>query len=249
MWQGLAEDHLTVLLAAPFIGSLLGVLIRRLPQAAPVMWARSACPDCRARLPPHDLVPVLSFLALRGRCRHCDGRIDRFHLWIELASVAVVIWAILAGRGPTMLTDCVLGWTLLALAWTDLETMLLPDALTLPLILAGLAEAWWFDPSMLWDRAIAAAVGWSAFAALAWLWRRLRGIDALGAGDAKLLAAGGAWIGLEPLPWVVLLAALIGIGVALIRHGRRLEARQQLAFGPWLALAIWLLWLYPGLLG
>ncbi len=238
-----------MLLVSPFIGSLLGVLIRRLPQDEPVMWARSACPRCGTRLAPGDLMPVLSFLVLRGRCRQCRRQIDRFHLWIELAAVGVVLWVILAEREPTMFADCVLGWVLLALAWTDLETMLLPDALTLPLILAGFAEAWWFDPTMLPDRAIAAAIGWGAFAGLAGLWRRLHGIDALGAGDAKLLAAGGAWVGAEQLPWIVFLAALIGIAVALAQHGRKLGSRQQIAFGPWLALAIWLLRLYPDMMG
>ena len=236
-----------MLFVAPFVGSLLGVLIRRLPCENPDLWGRSACPACGTTLSPRDLVPVLSFLWLRARCRTCTARIDPFHLWIELAAVVVVIWAILSGRTETLAADCLLGWTLLALAWIDWETLLLPDALTLPLLLAGLGAAWWFDPDSLTDHAAAAAAGWAVFGGLAFLWRRLRGVEAMGAGDAKLLAAGGAWLSWQSLPWVVVLAAMLGIAAAMIRYGKRLEAGQQLAFGPWLALSIWLLRLYGDL--
>jgi leader peptidase (prepilin peptidase)/N-methyltransferase len=235
-----------MLAAAPFIGSFLGVLIRRLPQGAPVLWVRSACPGCQTPLAPRDLVPLLSFVAQRGRCRHCLKRIAAFHWWIELAALGVAAWAVTAGRPDTLVADCVLGWTLLALAWIDAETMLLPDVLTLPLLLAGFAEAWLLDPASLPDRAIGAGLGWGCFAGIGWLWRRWRGIDALGAGDAKLLAASGAWLGWQALPEVLVVAALAAIAATLARNGRHVAATHRLAFGPWLVLATWLARLYGG---
>jgi leader peptidase (prepilin peptidase)/N-methyltransferase len=233
-----------LLALAPFVGSFAGVLVRRLPSGQPVLWARSACPSCGVTLAPLDLIPLVSFLALRGRCRHCGARIDPFHIAIELAALGVAVWAVLAGRPDMLAADCVLGWTLLALAWTDAETMLLPDALTLPLLGAGLAEAWLLDPAALPDRLAGAALGWGCFAGLAWVWRRWRGIEALGAGDAKLLAAAGAWLGWAALPEVVVVAALCGIAATLLRHGRQVSGGQALAFGPWLALGTWLVRLY-----
>lgn len=235
---------LAMLAAGPFIGSLLGVLIRRLPLGRSVFLARSDCPDCGARLGAGELVPLLSFVVQRGRCRRCGGRIDPFYWQIELAALAVAAGTVLAAPDNMVVVDCVLGWTLLALAWTDVETMLLPDALTLPLLLAGLAEAWWFSPWILTDRAIGAGLGWGTFAGLAWLWRRWRGIDALGGGDAKLLAAGGAWLGWQALPWVVLVAALMGIAAVLARDGMRPDPTRRIAFGPFLAASIWLMRLY-----
>lgn len=240
----MTSEGWTMLAAAPFIGSFLGVLIRRLPQGTPVLWVRSACPSCQTILTPRDLVPLLSFVALRGRCRHCLERIAAFHWLIELAALGVALWAVVAGRPDTVIADCVLGWTLLALAWIDAETMLLPDSLTLPLLLAGFAEAWLLDPSTLLDRAVGAGLGWGCFAGLGWLWRRWRGFDALGAGDAKLLAAAGAWLGWPALPEVLVVAALAAIAVTLARNGRHIEATHRLAFGPWLALATWLVRLY-----
>lgn len=246
VWANAPGIFWILLITAPFIGSFLGVLVRRLPMAAPVVRSRSACPACGTVLGPADLVPLISYGLSRGRCRHCQGRIDPFHPLIELAAMAVVLLASLTGRTDTLLADCVLGWTLLALAWIDLETMLLPDALTLPLLLAGFGEAWWSDPAQVPDRVLAALLGWASFSGLSWLWHRLRGIDALGGGDARLLAAGGAWLGWQSLPLVVLMAALLAITVTIARFGRDLDPRRRIAFGPWLAISIWLVRLWDG---
>ena len=237
-----------VLAAAPLVGSFLGVLVRRLPQGEPVLWSRSACPMCQATLAPLDLVPLVSFAASRGRCRHCDGRIATFHPLIELAALGVAACAVLAAQPDdlpgTLIANCVLGWILLALAWTDAETMLLPDLLTLPLILAGFAEAWLLDAPSLPDRVLGACIGWSCLVGLGWLWRHWRGIDALGQGDAKLLAAAGAWLGWQALPQVLVVAALAAIAVTLAINGRQIKATQRIAFGPWLALGIWIVRLF-----
>ena len=236
-------DWLWPVLAAPFAGSLLGVLVRRLPAGRPVLWDRSVCESCGRPLGPADLVPLASYLALHGRCRQCGARISPFHPVIELAALAVALSAVLFDAETGRIwAGCALGWTLLALAWIDAEHLSLPDVLTLPLVVAGLLATWLLDPAMLADHALGAAAGWLALWAVAAGYRRARGREGLGQGDAKLLAAGGAWLGWEALPWVVLLAALGGLAWALTRRGH-LSATTVLPFGPCLAAAIWLLWL------
>lgn len=229
------------LLVAPFVGSLLGVLIRRLPTGRPVALARSCCEACGATLGVLDLVPLLSFLVLRGRCRHCGAPIASFHWHVELAAVGVPLSALAAGLdGHVLWAACGAGWVLLALAWIDSDWMLLPDALTLPLLLAGLGATWWLEGDVA-DHAVAAGLGWAALWLVAAAYRRFRGRDGLGEGDAKLLGALGAWVGLAGLADVLLGAALAGLCWAgLLRlRGRAMTATTALPFGPFLALAGW----------
>ena len=235
-----------VLVVAPVIGSFLGVLVRRLPAGGDVVRSRSACESCGRALAVRDLVPVISFAALRGACRQCGVAIHPMHLWIELAAMAVAAWAALSAEGPELWLGCILGWTLLALAWIDWLHFRLPDVLTLPLLLAGLAATAWGAPDLVASHALAAAAGYVGFRVVALGYRAVRGWDGLGAGDAKLLAAGGAWLGLDLLPMAVLLAALLGLALGLAQAARagRLSGTAAIPFGPPLALAIWLLWLY-----
>ncbi len=236
-------------LAAPFAGSFLGVVIRRLPEGRTLVLARSACESCGRVVAPWDLVPLASWLALRGRCRACGAAISWFHPAVELAATLIALsaaWA--AGDVAGLWSGCALGWVLLALGWIDWEWLRLPDPMTLPLIVAGLVATWFLDRSAIADHASAAVVGYAALRALNALYRRVRGRDGLGAGDAKLLAAAGAWVGLAALPWLLLLAALAGLGVAAIRglRGERLSATTALPFGTCLAVALWLVWLAAG---
>ena len=239
-------DELLPLLIAPFIGSFAGVLIRRLPAGQPVALARSACEACAAPLGPAELVPLLSYLRQHGRCRHCRAPIAPFHWHVELAALAVAAAALLLD--PTRIwADCALGWTLLTLAWIDAQTFRLPDILTLPLIPAGLLLAWHEDglPAAA-DHAATAAAGFCIFRAVALAYRALRGRDGLGEGDAKLLAALGAWTGLAGLAPTILGAALAGLAAALLLRlrGQAVSAATAIPFGPCLALAGWIVRLY-----
>lgn len=230
------------LLAAPFAGSLLGVLIRRLPAGQPVALARSSCDACGSTLGARDLVPLLSYAILRGRCRRCRAGITPFHWHIEMVALLIPLSAMAAGLwGEALWPVSVAGWMLLALAWIDVEWMILPDALTLPLSLGGLVAVWWFDAEALADHALAAGIGWLALWTVAAVYRRVRGRDGLGEGDAKLLGAIGAWVGLAGLADVLLGAALTGLAWAgLLRlRGRAMSATTVLPFGPFLALAGW----------
>ena len=235
------------LLAAPFVGSFLGVLVTRLPARAPVALARSACPHCDTRLGALDLLPLVSFLALRGRCRHCQAPIGMFYPAVELAAVAVAVVAGLADYDPGRIwIDCAVGWTLLALAWIDWTDLLLPDVLTLPLLLAGLTLTLVGDPAALADHCLAAILAYLSFQGLAFAYRRLRGRDGFGGGDAKLIAAAGAWCGLAALPFIVFGSALLGMlaALGLALAGRTMTSTTRIPFGPCIALAFWLVWLY-----
>lgn len=245
-----APAWLWPMLTAPFIGSFMGVLIIRLPAGQPVVAARSACPRCGTRLTSRDLVPLISFVALRGRCRHCGQPIERFHPQVELAAAAVALWAALIDPDPAgAWVDCALGWTLLTLGWIDWTSFLLPDALTLPLLLAGLGLTLVRAPEALADHCLAAALAYLSFQGLALGYRRLRGRDGLGGGDAKLIAAAGAWCGIAALPFVVLTGAGLGLlaALGLALTGRGVTSRTQIPFGPCIALAFWLAWLHSGL--
>ncbi|MBE7209796.1 MAG: prepilin peptidase [Gluconacetobacter diazotrophicus] len=240
--------------AAPFVGSLGGVLYRRLPAGRPVVLARSECESCGAILSAAELVPVLSFLALRGRCRSCGTRIAPYHLAAELSAVAVAAaaawWLGPAAPGWALAGGAVLGWTALLLAAIDLRHMRLPDVLTLPLLLGGLLVAVPAEggPDGVGPHAAAAAIGYGAFRLLAFGYRRLRGRDGLGQGDAKLFAAAGAWLGPAPMPATLLLAALLTLllaGAAILAAGRdRWRADLPIPFGPGLAAACWLFWMW-----
>ena len=241
----------SLVLVAPFIGSFLGLLIRRLPEGSPIVRGRSHCDACGATLRVRDLMPILSWLAAAGRCRYCRQPLSWFYPGVELAALAIALADVLIDGGLIdgrvgVWLDCLLGWWLLALGWIDLRSWLLPDALTLPLIIAGLAAAFLFNPDQLTDRALGAALGYFSLMAIAALYRRLRGREGLGGGDAKLLAASGAWLGAAALPQVILLAALSALAaVACLRLARvRLSIYSALPFGPFLALATWILWLF-----
>ncbi len=234
-----------MLIAAPAIGSLIGVVIRRLPDGQPIVWSRSKCEGCGTALTPRDLVPLISWVLTRGRCRCCSYRLGWFYPGVEIAALVVALIALAVDDMPRAALDCLFGWWLLTLAWIDLQRWLLLDLLTLPLIVAGLAAAAMFDPDTVLDRALGAALGYVALHAIAAGYRAVRQREGLGGGDAKLLGAAGAWVGATALPQVILLAALAGLlaAAALRLGGVPLRAHSALPFGPFLALATWAIWL------
>jgi leader peptidase (prepilin peptidase)/N-methyltransferase len=213
-------------------------------------WGRSRCPACGTTLRPRDLVPLWSWLALRGRCRYCGSRLGAWYPLVELAAAAIGTVPFLLLPGLEAWVAAVLGWWLLALALIDLVAWTLPDALTLPLILAGLllAALGAREPGLplptppLWDAAAGAALGYLGLAAIRWTYQRLRGREGLGLGDAKLFAAAGAWLGVGQLPLFLLTASVLGLVMALVRR-QKLRAETEVPFGAALALAFWALFL------
>ena len=243
---GIGEAGWSLMLVAPFVGSFLGVIVQRLPSGLPIVRTRSRCESCGATLRARDLVPVFSWVAARGRCRYCGDALGWFYPGIELAALAIATAAVLVDGDGGAWLDCLLGWWLLTLGWIDIRRWQLPDVLTLPLIVAGLGAAAVLDPEELLDRALGAVFGYLVLLGVALLYRMLRSREGLGRGDAKLLAASGAWLGATALPQVILFAALSALVAALCLRlaGVRLGAQSALPFGPFLALATWVLWLW-----
>lgn len=231
---------LFLLLISPAIGSFLGVLADRLPERRSIL-APSACAACGARLGPGDMVPVLSALASRGRCRRCGAPIPGHLLRIEVAAfvaaLAAVVWT--GGRAEMWATAAVL-WCLIALFYADLRHFLLPNPLTLALLVLGLALAAADPGRSLGEGALSAAIGFAAFQAVRWAYALWRGREGMGFGDVKLMAGIGAAVGWADLPWVALLAALMGLCVAAFearRRGARPRGDAELPFGSFLTAA------------
>ena len=236
------------------VGSFLNVVIHRLPRmlamdpgAEPYDLAkpRSHCPHCQTPLALRHNLPLLSFLVLRGRCAFCGAPIAWRYPLVEASNALIwVSCGLWFSSGQTDAQAAALAWAcggslLLALTCIDWETTLLPDSLTQPLLWLGLlaAEMGWSGLSLssaLWG----AVVGYGSFALIAWVFERVTGQEGLGAGDFKLLAALGAWLGPLPLIPLVFLAASSGalVGLALRAKGQLREGRY-VPFGPFLALA------------
>jgi leader peptidase (prepilin peptidase)/N-methyltransferase len=240
------SEPLFALLVSPFVGSFLGIVILRLPEGRPILFGRSVCDQCGRTLRVADLIPFASWLLRRGRCACGEARLGVFYPAIELAALAVAASAAAVLSGWLLWASLALGWTLLAIAGIDQRQYWLPDGLNLPLIPAGLLVAWLVEPGKLLCHGIGALAGFFAFAGIAWAYRRLRRRAGLGLGDAKLLAAAGAWLGWPALPGLVVVAAMLALTVALARAacGEHLDAATRIAFGPYLAIALWLFWLY-----
>ena len=201
---------------------------------------RSYCPKCRTQISAAALTPILGFVFLRGKCAACGAPISPRYPLVEFAAMGVGAASILVfGVSVEAVLAAVFGWMLLALGVTDWETGFLPDWLTLPLMIVGLgANAFsLFAPPL--DAVIGAAAGGFVFWAIGAGWRAWRGIDALGLGDAKLLAALGAWTGWPALPLIVLIGSVGSLlGVFLARgFGRTIGGSDAIPFGPGLCLA------------
>ena len=227
------------------MGSFVGTVVLREPAGwRGLLRGRSRCPACGTRLSARDLIPLVSWVAARGHCRHCAAAIPAFYPLIELAAALIGAVALAAIEPPASVLAALLGWWLPALALIDLRSWRLPDALTLPLIATGVgaAASGLLPAADLLLSLAGAAAGYLALAAIAWGYRRLRGRDGMGLGDARLLAGAGAWLGIEPLPWLVLMAAVLGLGLALAR-ARPVRPETAVPFGPPLALSFWMLFL------
>lgn len=230
------------------VGSFLNVVIYRLPLMVrhpqpgfSLLLPRSHCPHCKARVRAGDCLPLLGWLRLRGRCRHCRLPISWRYPATEFAAMAIsLLLALWLPWNGALLAALVMSGFMLTLSLIDLRYQLLPDALTLPLLWLGLLfQASGILPQVGPTEAIfGAAGGYLLFRLLAWLWRVLRHQEALGGGDVKLLAALGAWLGWRPLPLLLLIASGAGlIAVVLARLFMRRPLHLPLPFGPCLALA------------
>lgn len=236
---------LLLALLGAIIGSFIATLVVRWPEGRSVAAGRSACDGCERTLAARDLVPLLSALASRGRCRTCGAVIDPVHWHVELACAVVGIAAGLAAPPVEAGAGAVFGWLLVALATLDLRAFWLPDRLTATLALAGIASGSAGLAPDLSDRLIGGAAGFVSLWAIAAAYKRLRGREGMGGGDPKLFGAIGLWLGWRMLPGVLLVASLIGLGVVLVQRarGRAVAADDALPLGTLLAAAAYPAWL------
>jgi leader peptidase (prepilin peptidase) / N-methyltransferase len=203
-------------------------------------------------LAPFLLAPLAGIACHRLVAYYYGDVPRRLWLWFSVAGICLSFWAAqLVLTLPIFWLSVGLAWVLLLLSAIDIAVYRLPDSITLPLGLAGLAVSWWVLPEQpIFDHALAAMLGFSALWVLSFGYRHWRGRDGLGLGDAKLVAVAGAWLGSLALPSVLLIASLCGLlffCVAALRRGRP-ALSMRLAFGAPLALAIWITWLYGPLM-
>ena len=257
-----AVPGLSYLLAALIglcVGSFLNVVIHRLPRMLEHEWAdqctelrgeapaerpkynllspRSACPACKEPIRAHQNIPVLSYLMLKRKCANCGVAISARYPVIELAAAVFAIVAVWRfGASYQALAIAGLLWALLAMSAIDVDTQLLPDNLTLPLLWAGLIVNSFglFVPLVdaLWGAIAGYLVLWLVY----WGFKLLTGKEGMGYGDFKLLAALGAWLGWQMLPVIILLSSIVGavVGIALILLRGR-DRSVPIPFGPYLA--------------
>jgi leader peptidase (prepilin peptidase)/N-methyltransferase len=237
---------LFLLMSAPFVGSFLNVLTERWPQNEPFVRGRSHCDHCGHPLGWRDLIPILSWIVARARCRYCGARISIWHPVVELSALGIAIWPLAELSGPISWITTIFGWTLLALAMLDLRWLWLPNVLTLPLGLAGLLVARMTRPPAMLDHLIGAGLGYAILVTVAWIYRRYRGREGLGEGDPRLFGALGAWVGWQGLGTILLYAGISGLLFLFVqaRAGRAIQLTTRLPFGPHLCLGGWLVWLY-----
>jgi len=225
-------------------GSFASLAAYRLPRGEGVVLGRSRCPHCGHALALADLLPVVSWLALGGRCRYCAGPVPVRYPLIELATAALFVLAVLAwGVTPEALLACALALGLVIAAAADLDRLVIPDPVLVCLLPLGLA--WAAVLGRPWSDTIGGlAAALALAAALRWLGARARGREALGLGDVKLLAVAGAWVGLAALPWYLAGAGALGVASGLAWRRRGGEA---FPFGPALAAALFatVLWRAP----
>ena len=264
-WLMAAPGYLPAVLAwaviGLVIGSFLNVAIHRLPvmmqretenfiavendEPAPhtdrynLIAPRSACPSCGHQLSALDNIPVFSYVWLKSRCRYCRAPISPRYPSVEIITAllsALVVWQL--GSELKGFAALLLVWWLIALTFIDIDTQMLPDDLTLPLIWLGLLVNLNGSFVPLSDAVIGAAAGYLSLWSVYWLFRFATGKEGIGYGDFKLLAALGAWLGWMMLPFIVLLSsavgALVGIAMIVLRGHQR---DKPIPFGPFLAVA------------
>jgi leader peptidase (prepilin peptidase) / N-methyltransferase len=165
---------------------------------------------------------------------------------VVFPALAIAAWAAFSTDGWLLGATCGFGWALLVLAAIDIAYFRLPNVLTLPLALVGLVVTYGIDPDQLAGHVFGAAIGFVVFAAIREGYLMMRGTEGLGLGDAKLMAAFGAWLGWQALPSVVLIGSLGGIAVTLLQMlwGQPAQLDRRLPFGAYLSIGAWLVWLY-----
>lgn len=269
MWDLLAPNHWILLSAVIglIVGSFVNVVVHRLPKMMEAEWEddlalangkevqprppfnlllpRSHCPSCKTRIKASHNIPVLSWLILRGKCGFCSSGISIRYPVVELGcSVVFALVAYQHSPGWQPLFLMALSAALISLALIDLDTFLLPDVITLPLVWLGLVYQLVFQPELLPSAVWGAVAGYMILWAVYHLFKLITGKEGMGYGDFKLLAAAGAWFGLESLLTVLLLSSVSGVFFGLsLQAIRKQDRNAAFPFGPAIVFGM-LLWMF-----
>ncbi len=212
------------------------------PEKYNLITPTSACPKCNSKIKPWHNLPILGWLLLQGKCASCDTKISARYPIVEFLT-GVLVAAIAWHFGPSIefLLATILTFCLVALTGIDLDEMLLPDQITLPLLWLGILVNFNGVFTPLEDAVIGAIAGYLSLWSVFWLFKLATGKEGMGYGDFKLLAVFGAWLGWQALPLVILLSSLVGaaVGIVLILT-KRLNKGNPIPFGPYIAAAGWI---------
>ena len=260
---------LLALILGLLVGSFLNVVIYRVPEGLNRNWKLQAkqmldlpleqgegerfnilmppshCPSCKSAIKPWQNIPILSYVLLKGQCKHCHTAISLRYPLVELLTglvFAVCAWKF--GVTWTALAAMVFSAYLIAMIFIDADTQLLPDQLTLPLMWGGivfhlaayLLQADWGITNLV-DSLLGAIVGYMSLWSIFQLFKLVTGKEGMGYGDFKLLAALGAWLGISVLPIIIIMSAVVGLIFALIM---KVAKNQPMPFGPYLAISGWI---------
>ena len=260
------------------VGSFLNVVIYRVPEGLNRSWKLQAkqmldlpleqgegerfnilmppshCPSCKTAIKPWQNIPILSYVLLKGQCKHCQTAISLRYPLVELLTglvFAVCAWKF--GATWTALATMVFSAYLIAMIFIDADTQLLPDQLTLPLMWGGivfhlaayLLQADWGITTLV-DSLLGAIVGYMSLWSIFQLFKLVTGKEGMGYGDFKLLAALGAWLGISVLPIIIIMSALVGLVFALIM---KVAKNQPMPFGPYLAISGWIVLIFSQPIG
>ena len=255
------------------VGSFLNVVIYRVPEGLNRNWKIQAkqvldipleqgegerfnilmppshCPSCKTAIKPWQNIPILSYVLLKGQCKHCHIAISLRYPLVELLTglvFAICAWKF--GATWTALATMVFSAYLIAMIFIDVDTQLLPDQLTLPLMWGGivfhlaayLLQADWGITTLV-DSLLGAIVGYLSLWSIFQLFKLVTGKEGMGYGDFKLLAALGAWLGIGVLPIIIIMSALVGLIFAIIM---KVAKNQPMPFGPYLAISGWLVLIF-----
>jgi leader peptidase (prepilin peptidase)/N-methyltransferase len=264
MFPVILDPTWAIAIAALFalcVGSFLNVVIYRLPIMMEREWQSqvndtvdteaeafslsapaSTCPKCGHKIKWFENIPVISYLALRGKCSGCKTPISIRYPSIELISAITVAFAVYVyGFNEISLSVAIFTWILISLIFIDIDHQLLPDKLTLPLLWLGLLVNSFGLFTSLENAVYGAMAGYLSLWSVYWAFKLLTGKEGMGYGDFKLLAALGAWVGIGQLPLIILLSSLVGaiFGVCMILFSKHAK-ENPIPFGPYLAIAGWI---------
>lgn len=233
-----------LLIASPAVGSFLAMAAQKIPKKQPFLLGRSRCDHCENVLTWIDLLPIINHLWLKGRCRTCKSTISLDSFFIECSSSVLSVLAyFILGGGLIFWVSMTLGWILLLLSAIDIRHFILPDQLVYALILLGCLWASITPILPTSDFLIGAVAAYAFMGSTKYLYRKIKNIEGIGGGDVKLFVVAGVWLGWKMLPFVLLIACCSALAHILIKMRSKLPRHLKIAFGPYLAIGIWVMFI------